>query len=125
MLLYRNELENWMGRDDMEAHISVDTGNSISWKYHVGLIPSIVDQELPQADDESVAIVSGPPLMIKFTLLALREKGYLPSQVYVSLENRMKCGIGHCGRCTIGASSVCTDGPVFSVAELELMPSDM
>lgn len=125
MLLYRNELENWMERDDMEAHISVDTDNNIFWKYHVGLIPSIVDQELPQADDESVAIVSGPPLMIKFTLLTLREKGYLPSQVYVSLENRMKCGIGHCGRCTIGASCVCSDGPVFSMAEVELMPSDM
>jgi NAD(P)H-flavin reductase len=124
MLLYRDELEDWATRDDLKVHISVNSSNKPDWKHHIGLIPSIVTQELPQANEDSAAVVCGPPLMIKFTLLALREKGYLPSQVYVSLENRMKCGIGHCGRCTIGKDSVCVDGPVFSMAELEKMPSD-
>ena len=124
MLLYREELERWATRDDVEVHISVDTNIRSGWKHHVGLIPSIVTQQLPQANDDSVAIVCGPPLMIKFTLLTLREKGYNPSQVYVSLENRMKCGIGHCGRCTIGKDSVCSDGPVFTMAAVEDMPND-
>ncbi len=124
MLLYKNELEAWVEHDSVDAHISVDTVGSSSWKHHVGLIPSIVTQELPEADDTVCALVCGPPLMIKFTLLALREKGYSPAQVFVSLENRMKCGIGHCGRCTIGKVCVCSDGPVFSMAELDGMLQD-
>lgn len=123
MLLYRDELEDWVKHDGVDTHISVDTG-SADWKHHVGLIPSIVAQELPEADDNAFAIVCGPPLMIKFTLLTLREKGYDPSRVFVSLENRMKCGIGHCGRCTIGKVCVCSDGPVFSMTELEDMLQD-
>jgi sulfhydrogenase subunit gamma (sulfur reductase) len=124
MLLYRDELDTWATRDDLEVHISVDMNNISNWKHYVGNIPSIVTQELPQGDEDSVAIVCGPPIMIKFALLALREKGYSHDQVYLSLENRMKCGIGHCGRCTIGKDSVCSDGPVFSMAEVEKMPND-
>jgi len=124
MLLYKEELDNWVKHDDLDVHISVDTSDSADWKHNVGLIPSIVAQELPQADDDAFAIVCGPPLMIKFTLLTLREKGYIPSQVFISLENRMKCGIGHCGHCTIGKVCVCSDGPVFSMAEMEEMLQD-
>lgn len=124
MLLYKDELDQWVKHGGVDAHISVDTCGSADWKYHVGLIPSIVAEELPEADDKSFAIVCGPPLMIKFTLLTLREKGYDPSRVFVSLENRMKCGIGHCGRCTIGKVCVCSDGPVFSMTELEDMLQD-
>ena len=124
MLLYKEELEDWVRHDDVDVHISVDACGSDDWKHHVGLIPQVVAQELPQADDNGYAIVCGPPLMIKFTLLTLREKGYKPSQVFVSLENRMKCGIGHCGRCTIGKVCVCSDGPVFSMTELEDMLQD-
>jgi len=124
MLLYKEDLKNWENHQGLDLHLSVDTSDNASWKHHVGLIPSIVNQELPQADDNSFAIVCGPPLMIKFTLLTLRDKGYNPSQVFVSLENRMKCGIGHCGRCTIGKVCVCSDGPVFSMLELEDMLQD-
>lgn len=124
MLLYRDELDTWAARDDLEVHIAVDMNNISDWKHHIGHIPSVVTQELPQGDEDSVAIVCGPPVMIKFTLLALREKGYLSHQVYLSLENRMKCGIGHCGRCTIGKDSVCKDGPVFPMSEIEKMPND-
>ncbi len=124
MLLYKKELDGWVKSDGVDVHISVDSTGSADWKHYVGLIPSIVTQELPEADDNAFAIVCGPPLMIKFTLLALRDKGYNPSQVFISLENRMKCGIGHCGRCTIGKVCVCSDGPVFSMAQIEDMLQD-
>lgn len=124
MLLYKNELDAWAARDDVKVHIAVDMNTDPDWKHHTGNIPSIVTQELPQGDENSVAIVCGPPIMIKYALLALREKGYGPDQVYLSLENRMKCGIGHCGRCSIGKDCVCKDGPVFPMAEIDQMPND-
>jgi len=124
MLLYREELESWAARSDVKTHIAVNTDNTSKWKHHLGPIPTIVSQVLPPGDCNSVAIICGPPIMNKYAILALREKDYRPNQVYLSLENRMKCGVGHCGRCTIGKDSVCSDGPVFSMTEVEKMPDD-
>ena len=124
MLMYRKEMAQWAVRDDLEMHLCVDRSDTPDWKYHVGLVPTVATCHLPPADLDSAVLVCGPPVMIKFTIQALREKGYAPDQVYLSLENRMKCGVGFCGRCTIGKECVCRDGPVFSSERVEMMPPD-
>ena len=74
--------------------------------------------------ENSVALVIGPPIMIKNTLPVLYRMGILPSVVYTSLENRMKCGVGKCGRCNVGSFYVCKEGPILTMAQLERLPAD-
>ncbi len=124
MLLYREELQAWEQRDDIQMHITVDATTDPDWKYHTGFVPTITEQQAPAADAETYAIICGPPIMIKFTQPVLDKLGYSHDQIIMSLENRMKCGIGMCGRCNIGADFVCKDGPVFTLAQLNSMPRE-
>jgi NAD(P)H-flavin reductase len=124
LLLYRDELYQWERRDDMHMHITVDATDDPDWKYNVGFVPTITDQKAPEADDDTYAIVCGPPIMIKFTQPVLDKLGYRHDQIIMSLENRMKCGIGMCGHCNIGKDFVCKDGPVFTLAQLNDMPKE-
>ena len=124
MLLYREELAAWEARDDIHMHITVDATNDPEWKYNIGFVPTITEQKAPYADDDTYAIVCGPPIMIKFTQPVLHKLGYRHDHIIMSLENRMKCGIGMCGRCNIGQEFVCKDGPVFTLAQLEKTPKE-
>lgn len=123
MLLYREELAAWEQRDDIEMHITVDGTDDPAWKYNVGFVPAITEQKITSADN-AIAIVCGPPVMIKFTQPVLEKLGFPPERIILSLEMRMKCGIGICGRCNIGDKYVCKDGPVFSLAELKELPPE-
>ncbi|PKN65769.1 MAG: heterodisulfide reductase subunit F [Deltaproteobacteria bacterium HGW-Deltaproteobacteria-15] len=123
MLLYKDELAAWEQRDDIRMHITVDSSNDPAWKYNVGFVPAIVKQKITSADD-AYAVVCGPPVMIKFTQPVLQELGFPPERIILSLEMRMKCGIGMCGRCNIGDKFVCKDGPVFSLAQLKELPPE-
>ena len=123
LLLYRDELAAWEQRDDINMHITVDGTTDPNWKYNVGFVPTITKQKAPPADN-SYAIICGPPIMIKFTLPVLTELGYPPDRIISSLEMRMKCGIGICGRCNIGTEYVCKDGPVFTLEQLSKMPNE-
>jgi len=123
MLLYKDELAAWEQRDDIHMHITVDSTNDPNWKYNVGFVPTITEQKIKSADN-AIAIVCGPPIMIKFTQPVLEKLGFPPEQIILSLEMRMKCGIGICGRCNIGDQYVCKDGPVFSLAQLKQMPPE-
>ncbi|MFZ0612052.1 MAG: FAD/NAD(P)-binding protein [Desulfobacterales bacterium] len=124
MLLYRDELAAWEKRDDIHMHITVDATDDAGWKYNVGFVPTITDQKAPPADGETYAIVCGPPIMIKFTQPVLENLGYSNDHIIMSLENRMKCGIGICGHCNIGKEFVCKDGPVFTLAQLNRLPKE-
>lgn len=124
MLLYRNELAEWEKRDDIHMHITVDGTDDPNWKYNVGFVPTITEQKAPLSDGETYAIICGPPIMIKFTQPVLDKLGYDHDHIIMSLENRMKCGIGMCGRCNIGKEFVCKDGPVFTLAELNTTPKE-
>jgi len=124
MLLYREELYEWEQRDDINMNITVDGTDDPDWKYNVGFVPAIVEKKVPEATPDTAAIVCGPPIMIKFTQPALKKLGYEDNQIIMSLENRMKCGIGMCGRCNIGKELVCKDGPVFTLEELKLTPGE-
>ena len=89
--------------------------------HFVGFVPSLLMEVAPKPDN-AIAVTCGPPVMINFVLQNLEKLGFTPDQVYTTLENRMKCGIGKCGRCNVGHLYVCKDGPVFSYAQLKEIP---
>ena len=121
-LVYKHELEEWRGRDDVDLVTTVDPGGEDeTWTGKIGFVPAVLQETAPSSDN-CVAVVCGPPIMIKFTLPVLNDLGFAPGDCYTTLENRMKCGVGKCGRCNVGPYYVCKDGPVFTVAQLEKLP---
>lgn len=124
MLLFKDELVEWEKRDDINMHITVDQTDDPDWKYNVGFVPPVTEEKAPQGSDDTYAIVCGPPIMIKFTQPVLEKLGYAHDHIIMSLENRMKCGFGMCGRCNIGKEFVCKDGPVFTLDQINLTPRE-
>lgn len=117
LLLYKSELEAWAKRDDISLNVTVDKGDE-TWKGREGFVPTVCKEVAPDPVN-TVAVICGPPIMIKFTLPVFSELGFTKENILTSLEMRMKCGIGKCGRCNVGPKYVCKDGPVFSMAELD------
>ncbi len=122
-LLYKQVLSSWKSNPDIELHLTVDREPKTPWQGKVGLVPNIVKEVKPSSKD-TLALVCGPPIMIRFTIPALLELGFNKEDIILSLENRMKCGIGKCGRCNVGHTYVCVHGPVFTFAELEKLPPE-
>ncbi len=122
LLLYRDDLEDWSRRGDPRLLVTVDRGDD-AWTGRTGTVPDALRSMEIEAG-ATAALVCGPPAMIRHTLPVLAGLGLSPERTYVSLEMKMKCGIGKCGRCNIGGRYVCTDGPVFSLAELERLPRE-
>lgn len=121
-LVYKDELKEWQERDDVNLFLTVDPGGETpEWKNYVGFVPTILEQNLPKSEN-SIAIVAGPPILIKLGMPILQKCGFPDNQIYTTLENRMKCGVGKCGHCTVGKTYVCKDGPVFSYDEILKMP---
>ncbi len=123
MLLYKQEIESWAGRSDIKMHLTVDGTDDPSWRHNVGFVPAVTEKVAPAAAD-TYALVCGPPVMIKFTQPVLEKLGFPAERIIMSLEMRMKCGIGMCGRCNIGTEFVCKDGPVFTLARLNELPKE-
>ena len=121
-VLYKEDLERWQKRDDIQVVLTIDREEE-GWNGKVGFVAPIVKEVAPSSDN-AVALVCGPPIMIKTTIAVLEELKFKDEQILNSLEMRMKCGIGKCGRCNIGDKYVCVDGPVFSLAELKQMPNE-
>jgi NAD(P)H-flavin reductase len=122
-LVYKDELEQWKQRSDLSLTLTVDPGGETpDWQDRIGFVPSVLE-EISPSPENAVVVMCGPPIMIKFTLVALNKLGFDPANVYTTLENRMKCGLGKCGRCNIGSTYVCKDGPVFTAAELAKLPA--
>ena len=122
LLLYKEELAQWEKRDDLKLVVTVDSGDK-DWKGKVGLVPNVLEEVAPSSEN-TYAVICGPPIMIKFTFPKLKALQFPNRRIYTSLEKRMKCGIGKCGRCNIGHLYVCKDGPVFSYDQLEKLPKD-
>ncbi len=114
--------ETWAEQPDTRVYLTVDA-EFPDWSGHVGFVPNYVS-ELAFTPQGKIAITCGPPIMIKFVLQALEKLGFADDQVITTLEMRMKCGVGKCGRCNIGPVYVCKDGPVFSLAELNKLPAE-
>jgi len=121
-VLYRDVLEEWEKRDDINVVLTIDREEE-GWTRKVGFVAAIVKEVAPSPDD-AVAIICGPPIMIRTAVDELVKIGWSDENILNSLEMRMKCGIGKCGRCNIGSKFVCIDGPVFSLAELKKLPNE-
>ena len=121
-LVYYDEIVNeWMNTPGFNVHLTIDREQE-NWDGHVGFVPTYVKELNP--DLKKTVLMCGPPIMIKFTLGGLMELGFKKEQVYTTMELRMKCGIGKCGRCNIGNKYVCKDGPVFRFDELDELPNE-
>ncbi|MHC4462930.1 MAG: FAD/NAD(P)-binding protein [Planctomycetota bacterium] len=121
-LLYKDELKEWETREDIKTHITVDKGDE-NWKGQEGFVPTVLEQVAPSSKN-AIVLVCGPPIMLKYTLPVLTKLGFGPSEIITSLEMRMKCGIGLCGRCNIGSKYVCRDGPVFTYEQIQALPAE-
>ncbi|MBA7637287.1 Anaerobic sulfite reductase subunit B [subsurface metagenome] len=116
-LCFGYDLDAWDRDKTVNMVITVDRGDE-SWTGRVGLVPYVLEQVAPSAQN-AVTIVCGPPIMIRFTFPVLAKLGFTPEQMITTLEKRMKCGIGKCGRCNIGNLYVCRDGPIFTYAQIK------
>jgi sulfhydrogenase subunit gamma (sulfur reductase) len=121
-VLYRDVLEEWEKRDNIKVVLTIDREEE-GWTREVGFVAAIVKKVAPSPDN-AIAVVCGPPIMIRTAVAELINLGWKDEQILNSLEARMKCGIGKCGRCNIGDRFICTDGPVFSLAELKKLPNE-
>lgn len=122
-MAFSQELPEWLSRKDMTATLTVDAAGP-DWPHKVGLIPNVL-REMHPSPENCFAVTCGPPIMIKFTIQALLELGFTEDRIVTTLEKRMKCGVGICGRCNIGAHYVCQDGPVFTQAQLRELPGEL
>ena len=118
---FREIQEEWKNEPDFNVYLTIDRPQD-GWDGHVGFVPAYVKEVNIPTD--RTAVLCGPPIMIKFTLQALLELGFNKEQVYTTLEFRMKCGIGKCGRCNVGDKYICKDGPVFRMDQLQELPSE-
>lgn len=118
---YQEIIDEWMNDDGIEVNLTIDREQE-GWNGHVGFIPAFVKELNP--DLNKTVLMCGPPIMIKFTLAELMGLGFEKTQVYTTMELKMKCGVGKCGRCNIGDKYVCKDGPVFRFDELDELPDE-
>ena len=121
-LIYKSELKQWEERGDINVQLTVDKGDE-NWKGRVGLVPNVLREVAPRSEN-GIVLVCGPLIMVKYTMLPILDLGFKPEKIFFSLEMRMKCGIGKCGRCNIGHKYVCKDGPVFTYKELQGLPQE-
>ena len=118
---YQEIIDEWEKTEGVNVHLTIDREQE-GWDVHVGFVPNYV-KELNLSVDSTV-LICGPPIMIKFTLAGLQELGFKKEQVYTTLELRMKCGVGKCGRCNVGSKYVCKDGPVFRFDQIDELPDE-
>ncbi|MFN7985977.1 MAG: FAD/NAD(P)-binding protein [Thermoanaerobaculia bacterium] len=110
-ILYRKQLKEWRADLGLEVHVSVDRATR-DWRGNVGVVTTLIPR-VPFDPYNTVAMVCGPEVMIRYTVMELERRGVAQDRIHVSLERNMKCGIGFCGHCQHGPNFVCKDGPVF------------
>jgi sulfhydrogenase subunit gamma (sulfur reductase) len=118
--VYKRELAQWAERKDILFLDTVDVGDK-SWKGRVGVV-TVLFEEISVFPKITTAFTCGPPVMIKFVIQGLLKMGFRPDNIITTLERYMKCGIGKCGHCAVGEKYICTDGPVFSYADIQKLP---
>jgi len=121
-LCFKYDLDTWQQDKTISTVITVDKADG-NWTGKEGFVSDVLKEESPRSDN-AIAVLCGPPIMIRNTFPVLEELGFSPEQIITTLEKRMKCGIGKCGRCNIGNLYVCRDGPVFSYAQIKSFISD-
>lgn len=120
--IYKNTLFGpWRKMDGVDIKLTVDQKDE-DWKDNVGVVTTILDKKDVDVE-KAVAVVCGPPIMMKFANLKLLEMGFSPDRIYLSMEKNMSCGVGKCGHCMLGEYYVCKDGPVFTYEEIKKYPN--
>lgn len=122
LIFYEDIFESWPGTKNFEVNPAVDTADP-NWTGFVGYVPQYLEQLVPSPQN-TVAITCGPPVMIKYVLKTLEKLGFKPDQIITTLEYKMKCGIGKCGRCNLDEHYLCKDGPVFYLDDLQKIKND-
>ena len=128
-LVYKTELKEWQERKDVNLIKTLDPGGDkpefgcTTWDGKIGFVPTVL-KESGIKGAGAVAVLCGPPIMIKLSLPVLQELGFAPENIYTTLENKMKCGLGKCGRCNVGNFYVCKHGPVITFADLAKLPDE-
>lgn len=117
---YKRDLERWSARNDMKVLQTVDVPDG-TWTQDVGVVTVLLDKVIVKPE-QTVALVCGPPVMIKFATLNLLKMGFSEDRIVTSLERYMKCGVGKCGHCCINHVYVCTEGPVFTYKQIRSLP---
>lgn len=115
-ILYKDDLRSWEKDKSISLYTTIDVPFE-GWNGRVGVVPTVM-KDLSIKPDNKVAVVCGPPIMIKFAVAALKELGWSDDKIFTTLEMKMQCGIGQCGRCNIGEKFICKDGPVFSLDQI-------
>lgn len=116
---FKGEFDDYRS-EGTECHLAIDVEET-DWPHFVGFVPDLLMKVAPSPDN-AVAVTCGPPVLIRFVTQNLEKLGFTADQIYTTLEERMKCGLGKCGRCNVGHLYVCKDGPVFSYATLKEIP---
>jgi NAD(P)H-flavin reductase len=116
LLVFTDEYDDWRAAPNTDLHLTVDEGDA-NWSGNVGLITQLLEEVAPSPEN-AVAVICGPPIMIKFAVLTAKKLGFADEQMIMTLEAKMKCGIGKCGRCNMGETFVCLDGPVFAYTDV-------
>jgi NAD(P)H-flavin reductase len=117
-LLFRNQYDSWTSRDKVAMEVTVDAADA-SWQGNVGLVTALLAKDRLGVDiANTVAFSCGPGIMLKFVTKTLLDVGFKPEQIYLSMNRRMSCGIGKCGRCNIGPYYLCKDGPDMNYAKI-------
>jgi len=115
-LVFAPEFDMWAQSPRTKVELTVDRGDD-NWTGRVALIPDVV-RDIKPSSENMIAITCGPPIMIHFTLQALKELDFADRQIVTTLESNMKCGLGKCARCNVGDKYVCKDGPVFDFEQI-------
>ncbi len=116
------QMHGWNQGGALDVMLTVDQAGN-GWNGHVGMITEILEEDyLDCHASDGIAVMCGPPIMMKFGTGKLLERGYRPENIYLSMERNMSCGIGQCGHCRLGCFYVCKDGPVFSYDEIQADP---
>lgn len=116
-IIYKNQIQEWKKAIDIK--ISVDRADD-GWKGNVGVVTTLLN-DFKENLSNFISIVCGPPIMMKFTTYKLIDIGFKPSDIYLSMEKNMSCGLGKCGHCRMGRFYVCKDGPVFTFDKIKDM----
>lgn len=123
-MVYKEEMKEWASLEGVKLIRTVDPGGETpDWDGEVGLVPNVFERLSPKPND-TIVLTCGPPIMIYYMLQTLDRLGFYKQQVFTTLENKMKCGFGKCGRCNVGSVYVCKDGPVFTAEQLQKLPKE-
>jgi sulfhydrogenase subunit gamma (sulfur reductase) len=122
-MCYKDEIEEWRKDPSLNVILTIDRPED-SWKENVGVVPKILEEVVKPVIANTKVITCGPPIMIKYTIQSLLKLGFADPDIITTLEMKMQCGLGKCGRCNIGSTYVCKDGPVFTYEQLKVLPDE-